>query len=206
MKCTFHPEVDALSDCRLCGRALCASCAVEIKGSPYCRECLEKRLEQPIQVPAMAPLPLLRYSPRKAGWLAVVPGLGLLYLQQYLKAFTMAMVFVGTIQLADHTHGGAGILIPIAWMAQLVYTVQEARRLNRAGVPEEIVQPAPDPEKESPVWGVILIVIGTLFLLDQWDLLDFGYLFETFWPVLIIVLGIQMLLRARRQNSHSTIS
>ncbi|HEU5182692.1 MAG TPA: DUF5668 domain-containing protein [Candidatus Polarisedimenticolia bacterium] len=206
MKCTFHPEVDALSDCRLCGRALCASCAVEIKGSPYCRECLEKRVEQPVQVPAMAPLPLHRYSPRKAGWLAVVPGLGLFYLQQYFKALTVAMLFVGMCQLADHTHGDAGFLIPIAWIAQMVYTVQEARRLNRAGVPEEVVEPAPAREKDSPVWGVILIVVGTLFLLDQWDLLDFGYLFERFWPVLIIVLGIQMLLRARRENSQSAIS
>lgn len=204
MKCTFHPEVDALSDCRLCGRSLCASCSVEIKGAPYCRECLEKRVEQPIHVPLVAPL--VRYSPRKAGWLSVVPGLGMLYLGQYLKALTILALFVGVCQLTDHTDGGAGFLIPLAWIAQLVYTVQEARRLNRAGVPEEIVEPPPAPDKESPVWGVILIVVGTLFLLDQWDLLDFGYLFERFWPVLIIVLGIQILLRARRENSPSAIS
>src|SRR5262245_22904091 len=164
MKCTFHPEVDALSDCRLCGRSLCASCAVEIKGSPYCRECLEKRVEQPIQVPPLAPL--LRYSPRKAGWLSVVPGLGLVYVGQYLKALAVALLFVGAIQLTHHTHGNASFLIPLTWFGQIIYAVQEARRLNRAGLPEEeVVRPSSAPEKESPVWGAILIGVGTLFLL-----------------------------------------
>ena len=202
MKCTFHPEVDALSDCRLCGRSLCASCAVEIKGAPYCRECLEKRVEQPIPVPPLAHPP--RRSPRAAGWLSLLPGLGLAYLGQYLSAITVALMVAGTIQLADHTDFG-GILVPLLWFGQIFYAVQEARRLNRGNLPEETSPPAP-PEKDSPLWGGILIGIGTLLLLDQWDLLDFSVLFERFWPVLIIILGVQILLRARRQNSQSAIS
>ena len=205
MKCTFHPEVDALSDCRLCGRSLCASCAVEIKGAPYCRECLEKRVEQPIQVASLPPL--LRYSPRKIGWLSVLPGLGLLYMGQYLKALTVALLFAGAIQLTDQTDGNLWFLIPLTWFGQIIYAVQEARRRNQVGAPEEeVVKPPSPPEQDSPVWGVILIAVGTLFLLDQWDLLDFGYLFEKFWPLLIIVLGVQIVLRGRRQNSQSAIS
>ena len=92
-----------------------------------------------------------------------------------------------------------------AWSGSLESAV--APTLLPEPVPEEeVIEPPSPPAKESPVWGVILIVVGILFLLDQWDLLDFGYLFERFWPALIIVLGIQMLLRARRQNSQSAIS
>jgi hypothetical protein len=204
MKCTFHPEADAISDCRLCGKSLCPSCTVEIKGAPYCRECLESRVEQPPPAPA---LPLReRYSPRAAGWLSVLPGLGLAYLGQYLKAFTVALLFAGAIQFADHTDFG-GVLVPLVWFGQIFYAVQEARRLNRASAPEEVItQTVPQPEKESPLWGAILIGIGTMFLLDQWELLDFGAIFEKFWPVLIIILGVQILLRGRRQNSQSAVS
>jgi len=202
MKCFYHPEVDGLSDCRLCGRPLCGTCAVEIKGAPYCRECLENRIEQPLSAPA-APLPDPQRSPKVAGWLSVLPGLGLAYLGEYLKALTVALVFTGAIHLADHSNVG-GILVPLVWFGQIFFAVQEARRLNREGVAE--TSPATlrsSLDKDSPMWGGILIGIGVLFLLDQFEMLHFGEIFERFWPVLIIILGVQILLRARRQGSRS---
>jgi predicted membrane protein len=42
-------------------------------------------------------------------------------------------------------------------------------------------------------WGLILVIVGTLFLLDRLSGFDFGYLISTYWPVIFIVLGFSML-------------
>jgi TM2 domain-containing membrane protein YozV len=144
-------------------------------------------------------------SPRAAGWFSVLPGLGLLYLGQYLKALVVALVMVGTIQFADHSDAG-GLLVPLVWVGQIIYAVQEARRLNRlrAGQasPSNLeAAPAPAEEGDSPVWGGVLIGLGALFLLDQFDVIRFSEIFAKFWPLLIIGLGVQILLRARRKDS-----
>ncbi len=205
MKCHYHPEIDGLSECRLCGHSLCASCAVEIRGLPYCRECLQSRVEQPLSTPVTTGLGETR-SPKVAGWLSIMPGLGLAYLGEYLKALTVALLFIGAIHVAEHTEA-AGFFVMLVWFGQLFYTIQEARRLNREGSPEPPAKsPATRADKDSPLWGGILIGIGVLFLLDQFEMLHFGEIFERFWPVLIIVLGVQILLRGRRQNSRSVAS
>ena len=202
MTCYYHPEAEGLMDCRLCGRSLCSSCTVEIKGVPYCRECIQSRIEQP-PAPPVAPLTGEMRSAKAAAWLSVLPGLGLAYLGEYVKAFTVALIFIGAIHFGDHSDVG-WILVPLVWFGQLFYTLQEARRLNRRGVSEIAAQSSkPQVEADSPLWGGILVGIGLLFLLDQFEMLNFGEVFERFWPALIILLGIQVLMRGWRQNSGS---
>jgi len=196
--------MDGLQECRLCGHPLCGACAVEIQGVPYCRDCLQSRIEQPLPT-AVVPPPSDMRSPKVAGWLSVMPGLGLLYLGEYVKALTVALIFMGAIHFADQSDVG-GILPPLVWFGQMFYTIQEARRLRRSGAPEEPIPSKPMQDKDSPLWGGILIGIGVLFLLDQFEMLNFGEIFEKFWPALIIVLGIQILLRGRREGTRSVTS
>ena len=42
-------------------------------------------------------------------------------------------------------------------------------------------------------WGLLLVVFGVLFLLDRIGGLDFGTLIGTYWPVIIILLGLSIL-------------
>jgi Domain of unknown function (DUF5668) len=202
MKCYHHPEADAVRECRLCGHPLCGQCSVEVQQGVYCRDCLESRLQNP---PASASpvTPPDRKSPKVAGWLSIIPGLGLVYLGQYLKALVVWVLFMGACHLSERSDVG-GPLGAFLWFAQIFYAVQEARRINRAraGAPQ-VEEESGLPEKESPLWGGILIGIGTLLLLDQFDLIRFGELFETFWPVLIIVLGLQILLRGRSDRRRA---
>src|SRR5262245_48472559 len=142
MKCYHHPEAEALSECRICGHPLCGACAVELKGAPYCRECLQSRLETPSPPPPARP-PEFR-SAKAAGWLAVVPGLGLVYLGQYLSALTVALLFVGAIHMADHSDMG-GLFVTLIWVGQIIYTVREARRTSLLDERRE--------GWDSPLWG-----------------------------------------------------
>lgn len=56
---------------------------------------------------------------------------------------------------------------------------------------------------ERALWGLLIVGIGVVFLLQQLDVLNFeiswGYLFGTYWPVFLIIPGLRGLLF---QRSH----
>jgi len=45
---------------------------------------------------------------------------------------------------------------------------------------------------------MILLVLGVLFLLDTLDVASFGHVMRTYWPLILIFLGIALLLRRQR--------
>ncbi|UCH11222.1 MAG: hypothetical protein JSU61_04860 [Fidelibacterota bacterium] len=45
--------------------------------------------------------------------------------------------------------------------------------------------------------GIILVILGCLFLFDAFDILDFGNLFSNWWPLIIVAIG---LLKLRGQD------
>ena len=56
----------------------------------------------------------------------------------------------------------------------------------------------------SVVFGVFLIVFGTIFLLDNFGYLDSEYVFENFWPLILVIVGIAILLRPKRTAKLSS--
>lgn len=54
-------------------------------------------------------------------------------------------------------------------------------------------------------WGLLLIVLGVLFLLDQMHRLDFGDLIRHYWPVVFILIGISILLSNNFKNVGSGV-
>lgn len=198
MRCHHHPEAEAVQECRLCSHPLCQECSVQVKGVIYCPDCLETRAQSAPRPAAPPPIPDYR-SVRSAGWLSVVPGLGLLYLGQYVKALVVVLLFMGAIHMADRSEAG-GFLVPLVWIGQIFYTVQEAKRINRLKAGQSATEEPAADDADTPIWGWVLVGLGALFLLDQFDLLSFTEIFEKFWPLLIIALGIQILLRARAKG------
>lgn len=54
-------------------------------------------------------------------------------------------------------------------------------------------------------WGLLLIVMGVVFLLDRMGRLDFGDLVSDYWPVVFILIGISILLSNNFRNIGSGI-
>ena len=54
-------------------------------------------------------------------------------------------------------------------------------------------------------WGLLLIVLGVLFLFDQMGKLDFGDLVGRFWPVVFILIGVSILLSNNFKNAGSGV-
>ncbi len=48
--------------------------------------------------------------------------------------------------------------------------------------------------------GIVLLILGMLFLLDNLDVLDFGDFISTFWPLALILIGIHLILKVRRSK------
>lgn len=51
-------------------------------------------------------------------------------------------------------------------------------------------------------WGALLILLGVLFLLDNFYMLDFGEVVSTYWPLILVAIGIKILLDKRRQRDE----
>ena len=202
MKCAVHPEVDATGYCRNCGKALCPACTREVNGMLYCAPCLTDIVarQQVATVLTHGPTPGL------AAALGMVPGLGAVYNGQYIKAMVHVLIFAMLIAICSGTNGSAqvffGLMIP-AWILYMMidaYVCAKARLEGRpmpdfvGGSTRTVAVPAGAPPATMPgngrvVGPMILIGIGLLFLLHNFDLFDLDRLFDRWWPMILIFAG-----------------
>ncbi len=97
--------------------------------------------------------------------------------------------------------GGSGILAYIiCWIIipeepRVVQPAAPAQPASQPSAPPPQAAPAPDNHRGSAVAGIVLIVVGGLFLAD--NLLPHFH-FGEFWPVLLIIFGIGILSKTRR--------
>ncbi|TZF83021.1 PspC domain-containing protein [Pedobacter sp. BS3] len=62
------------------------------------------------------------------------------------------------------------------------------------------------PSKGRVIGGCILIFLGLYFLTDQFDILPFWFTFEKLWPLVLIIPGIIILLKAGKNNGSKPIN
>jgi len=135
----------------------------------------------------------MKRSPAAAFWLSLLPGLGHLYLGQMAMGVALAFVAAGIINIADRSDG-FGIVIPIFWGFVMLDAHRAAQELNRSaerGDPQSLGR-----NLGSPWWGVLLIVMGVLFLLSNLEIEVFEYV-ARFWPLALIGLGVKLIKQSR---------
>lgn len=194
MKCYYHKDKEATHSCKLCGHPLCKQCVEEIKGQYYCQDCLQKLIN------GKAKEEEVRYKPYKspggAALLSIIPGLGQIYNGQIIKGIGIVFLFASTISLAtmyeyDPIFPIFPLLATIVYFGGIVDAYRTAKQLNlrvQEQPPEGSVGLIPE---GSMWWGVILIVVGILFLLRNFGVSLFWI--RRFWPLILIALGIYLL-------------
>ena len=55
-------------------------------------------------------------------------------------------------------------------------------------------------------WGIILIILGVLFLLQNFDFLNVGSIISRYWPIIFILLGIHILRNYRLKTADTSQS
>ncbi|MBZ5515105.1 MAG: DUF5668 domain-containing protein [Acidobacteriia bacterium] len=194
MKCANHPEVDSVAFCAYCGRALCAECKKEVRGTVYCESCLASRLQTPMLTPFAGPG--IGHSPGLALALGFIPGVGAIYNGQVIKALVQVLVFGSLIAISNRTPG-VGPIFGFGAFAFYFYMVIDSHQTAKA---KALGQPTPewfgmgDAKMNAPVGAALLIGLGALFLLQNMGIPVFHQL-GRFWPVVLILVGLAILHR-----------
>jgi hypothetical protein len=215
MKCAVHPDVDAVGYCRNCGKAMCSTCVRPVRDVLYCEDCLANVIGIPGAVPAVASNPAspdtfavpppvapprVGGNPGVAFFLGLFPGLGAVYNGEYNKALIHIVVFAAIIVGLSSDPGDGGALTLSLLLAGFVfYMAFDAMRTTRA---KSLGEPTADPleswSKNRPVGPIILIALGALFLLNNFDWFPFHFIWRL-WPLILIGVGI-LLFRNRLSN------
>ena len=173
----------------------------------------------PTYAPPAAPIIVEKKSPGLAGILsAIFPGLGQLYLGLYQRAFKIAAVFAGCIwvissdMFGGHSAPLFGLGIAFIWFFGIIDAVRQAKAINAGYVDagglaaSELASRVKRESTASLTWGVILVGIGTLWLIDRFVDLDWFWAMVEDWlaPVSFILLGLILIItyviKKRRHN------
>jgi hypothetical protein len=206
MRCAVHSDVDAVGYCRNCGKAMCSACVRQVRDVLYCEDCLAGIMGIPGAVPAAAsvsaPSPGVLpppYPSRSAGNPAVAfilglcPGLGAVYNGQYNKALIHVVVFVTlVIGASSDVDTGLMVILILSAIGFCFYMAIDAMRVARAK--NLGVEVAPDSleswSKNRPIGPILLIGLGILFLLRNFDWFEFHRIGRFLWPVILISVGV----------------
>ena len=216
MKCAVHSEVDAVGYCRNCGKAMCSACVRPVRDVLYCEDCLATIMGIPGAQPlggttipdasAAVPPPAVPRrsggSPGAAFVLGLVPGLGAVYNGQYNKALIHIVVFAAMIVGLNSDIGdSAETVLSLLLAGFVLYMAFDAHRTAREKLAGDV---APDPieswSKNRPVGPIILIGLGLLFLLNNFNWFPFFRIYRL-WPLILI--GVGVLLFRNRLSGRS---
>jgi uncharacterized membrane protein len=200
MKCSYHPTVESQEACSACSKFLCSECAHKIKGKAYCQDCLVEGAEWASTIRGLR---LPSDSPKRAALCAIIPGLGAVYNTEYMKAIAYFAVWAALAMMGNRVSSvfGFGAFVFILFTMFDAYRSAEAkvRKRFKAGI---LAEEPPQQDRTLIGWGVFLIVLGVIFLLQNW--IPY-YLVNKLWPLIFILLGAFLVYRAlRSRNSQSS--
>lgn len=122
----------------------------------------------------------------KAALCGVVPGVGAVYNQDYMKAVVHLTAFSSLCIFAE-TSGIFGLIAFVFY----IYTIFDAYRSALApGKKNEFSSG----QMNMPLWGIVLILLGVIFLLDSLDAISLRSVTK-FWPLVLVFLGCYLVFR-----------
>jgi hypothetical protein len=170
----------------------------------------------PPVMPAALVQPVIveRKSPGLAGFLSFFPGLGHLYLGLYQRAFAFAGAFCVLIFFNSH-HGRIVVLSGPAtaflWFFGIIDAVRQAKAINRGFVSESGFAALSQIRKASEgtgslTWGVILVGLGSLWIIDRYVDIDWSFMEEWGGPAALILLGLVLVIShiRRKRIEHAS--
>ncbi len=154
-----------------------------------------------------------RKSPGLAGFLSVFPGLGHLYLGLYQRAFAFAGGFCLLIFFNSHGRIAplSGPATAFVWFFAIIDAVRQAHAINRGYVAQGGFAPATQIRKAAEgtgalTWGVILVGLGALWLVDRYVDIDWAFMENWGGPAALILLGLILVIShvRRKRREHES--
>lgn len=215
MNCAVHPDREASGYCRNCGKAMCSECSHKVRDVLYCEDCLARQVGLPpapvaaqaanseVAPPGVAASPVSAggpvakqgHNPAVGFLLGFIPGLGAVYNGEYNKAILHIVIF-GAIILGIASDLGDGIrdILILILVIFPFYMAIDAMRSAKAKITgEPLSDPFENWSSQRPLGPIILIAVGALFLLNNFNVFEFLHLRQIFVPLLLIGIGFFML-------------
>jgi hypothetical protein len=135
---------------------------------------------------------------------AIFPGIGQIYNGQYVKGILFLAIFTGLITMQGHAgQPFQALMLAGFYIFQIIEAVQSAKEINRLALAENgglaagaaaplPLSPAAPAKSGSVFWGIVLMALGGIFLLGNFEIIDYDRIFD-FWPVIVIVIGLKMI-------------
>jgi hypothetical protein len=159
----------------------------------------------------VAPVIIDKKSPGLAGFLSMFPGLGHLYLGLYQRAFAFAGAFCVLI-FFNHHHRLTPLSGPatfFVWVFAIIDAVRQAKAINAGRLTEGGFAPEQQIRRASHgtaglTWGVILVGLGSLWLIDRYVDIDWSFMERWGGPAAFILLGVILIASnvSRRRKEH----
>jgi hypothetical protein len=187
---------------------MCATCVRPVRDVLYCEDCLANIMgipgaqaaagAPPYGPPAASVLPPPQPAPRAGGSpgvafvLGLFPGLGAVYNGEYNKALIHILVFVAMIVGLNSDMGdGPQVALSLLLAGFVLYMAFDASRVAKT---RSLGEARPDPleawSKNRPIGPIILIGLGALFLLNNFEWFSFYRVGRIMWPLILIGVGV----------------
>jgi hypothetical protein len=183
--------------CRNCGKALTEDTVHVAMGTVYCEEHVPQATASPYTGAAAAPTAIANpgVSPGLAFLLGLIPGVGAIYNAQYAKGFVHVLIMGMLISIMSSGNAGGleplfGILLAVFYF-YMAFEAYHTAKKRMAGETVDEFSSLVDLRLSGPGFPmapILLIVLGVLFLLNNFGLLRLRDVMR-FWPVLLIAMG-----------------
>ena len=151
-------------------------------------------------------------SPALAGILSFFfPGTGALYNGQPLKFLVVLLGAAIMITMPANEEGSApflGIMLGGLYIYQFIDAIATASAINRKALAgeevEEIkIEELPEFVRTGSVfWGIVLMVLGAIFLMANFSfLVDYSRIWSL-WPLVVIIIGIKLVVEYMAKNKE----
>ena len=125
---------------------------------------------------------------------------GPFYNGEVIKGFIYLIIFAGLVTMQQHNEAQpfAGIVLGAFYIFQVIESVNVANRINRRAFiggeveEEEAIISTQAVTAGSIFWGVLLIALGGILLLGNFDVISYKTILD-FWPVVVIVIGARLI-------------
>jgi hypothetical protein len=176
---------------------MCTECAHNVKGKPYCPDCLALGVEWAATVKG---LKLPSDAPKRAALCAIIPGMGAVYNNEYTKAITYFAVWAALSVMGSRVNGifGFGAFVFVIFTMFDAYRIAEAQ--TRMRIQTGLAGEPPQQDKTIIGWGVFLIILGVLFLLQ--NILPYYLFVNRLWPLVFILLGAYLVYRTIQNRNR----
>jgi hypothetical protein len=143
-------------------------------------------------------------SPAVAAILSIIfPGTGALYNSLITKGILYILIFAGLVSIQDGSAGQPfkALILAGFYFFQIIDAINDAKAINLAAAgqkPEELARIQVMPQiipSGSIFWGIVLMVIGILVILANFDVMAWETLWDL-WPVAVIVIGLKLVFDA----------